>query len=146
MKVFTLYKAEKAEDLIKSLSIRRKVFVEEQQVDEALEMDGKEHISDNYLVCNSQQIAIGTCRCRRTEKGVKIERFAILPEFRKLGAGVFLINEILKLYESEDKIYLNAQEQVVNYYAQFNFFITSDVFYEAGIKHFEMEYKKRETV
>ena len=61
-------------------AIRQTVFVEEQEVDPALEYDEFESGSHHYLVLKDNQPA-GTARWRKTNKGVKLERFAVLPEF-----------------------------------------------------------------
>ena len=77
-----------------AFSIRQKVFVVEQKVDAREEYDEHEEESLHYLLYKDET-PIGTARWRHTDKGVKLERFAVLPDYRKDGAGSFLVNEVL---------------------------------------------------
>ncbi|OQA01227.1 MAG: putative N-acetyltransferase YjcF [Bacteroidetes bacterium ADurb.Bin408] len=126
-----------------SAKIRQKVFVEEQNVDPALEYDGNDPGATHYL-CYYNRIPVGTARWRRTTNGVKLERFAILPPYRNLKIGRelldFVLNDVKKV---SGKIYLHAQEKAVNYYLRAGFAIVGEAFYEAGIKHYKMILSKR---
>ncbi|MCO6495260.1 MAG: GNAT family N-acetyltransferase [Bacteroidetes bacterium] len=125
-----------------ALAIRRKVFVEEQFVSEELEFDGLDDVSETYLLFIDDK-AIATTRLRPTDKGLKIERFAVLQDYRNKGFGRMLLLFILKEISDFGKlIYLNAQEQVVEFYKNYGFEICSNRFIEAGIPHFQMQYKK----
>ena len=76
------------------LSIRRKVFVEEQNIPENIEMD--DELVQSICVCsilNKQYV--GTARYRETSSGIKLERFAVLKEHRGLGVGKALVKFIL---------------------------------------------------
>lgn len=118
--------------------IRRKVFVVEQQVDEREEYDEFE-TSSTHLIALYNNKPAGTCRFRNTEKGIKLERFAVLHEFRNKAIGAALVNKTLDLVDLNQHIYLHAQIQVVDFYAQFGFKKVGDMFVEANIKHFKME-------
>ena len=71
-------------------SIRTQVFVEEQGVPETLEHDEYEALSSHFLVFD-QKKAVATARWRRTKDGIKLERFAVLPNYRGKGIGKFLV-------------------------------------------------------
>ena len=73
-------------DLKIAFTIRKKVFVEEQKVPENIEWDEFEY-SANHVLAYIQDKPAGTARWRRTQKGMKLERFAVLPEFRFCGVG-----------------------------------------------------------
>lgn len=123
-----------------ALSIRFKVFVEEQSVDESIEIDHEDE-STHFLLSYKKQPA-GTARFRITDNGIKLERFAILSEFRGLGLG----NDLLRfvLFHARDlnmKIYLNAQHQVVGYYEKWGFVKIGEPFFEANIQHYKMIYQ-----
>ena len=122
-------------------SIRTQVFVEEQGVPETLEHDEYEALSTHFLVFD-QKKAVATARWRRTKDGIKLERFAVLPNYRGKGIGKFLVQQIIqdvKLFS--DYIYLNAQIQVVSFYEQLHFEKVGPLFEEAGIQHYKMVLK-----
>jgi predicted GNAT family N-acyltransferase len=73
-----------------ALLIRRKVFVEEQQVPLNLEFDDKEMTSYHFLTYSADRpVAAG--RMRVTGSCIKFERIATLREFRGQGAGKNLL-------------------------------------------------------
>jgi len=125
-----------------SMKIRQKVFVEEQNVDATLEYDGKDTEATHYLLYYSGQ-PVGTARWRPTLQGIKLERFALLPEFRNKGIGSKLLEKVLEdVLTTGQAIYLHAQEKAVTYYQRAGFIIEGEAFTEAGIRHFKMTLKK----
>jgi predicted GNAT family N-acyltransferase len=122
-------------------SIRIKVFVEEQKVDPELEYD-HEAESSFYLLFNDNK-PIATARWRETEQGIKLERFAMLKEFRNKGFGMELLKEVLKDVQNQNKkIYLHSQLKAVSYYERAGFVKVGEKFTEAGIEHYLMEKQK----
>lgn len=120
--------------------IRTKVFVEEQHVPSALEYDEFEDESQHYLLLFDKK-AVATCRRRYTPKGIKLERFAVLHEYRGKRLGEALVKHVLKEVLPENKpIYLHAQERVVGFYEKLGFKAYGERFVEAGIEHFAMKY------
>ena len=74
------------EELGICLSIRRRVFIEEQKIPEDIEMDDASvNAVSIYAIMNKEYV--GTARYRETESGIKLERFAVLSEYRNLGIG-----------------------------------------------------------
>ena len=121
-----------------AFSIRRKVFVEEQGVDPNLEYD-KEDQAHHYLLLLAGR-PIAAARWRETEKGIKLERFAVLPEFRNRGFGEIILEEVLKDVRPMDKtIYLHSQSRAVPFYERNGFVKEGEMFAEAGIEHFFMK-------
>jgi predicted GNAT family N-acyltransferase len=122
-----------------AFSIRRKVFVNEQSVDPNLEYD-KEDQSQHYLLLLAGK-PIATARWRETGKGIKLERFAVLPEFRNRGFGEIILDEVLKDVKPLGKtIYLHSQVRAVPFYERNGFYKEGEMFTEAGIEHYYMEY------
>ena len=119
------------------LYIRNKVFIEEQKINKKLEYDDKK-VSAIYIVAKINLIAIGTARYRSTEIGMKLERFAVLKEYRGLGVGKSLVSFLVKILKSEKNLYLNSQKKVAGFYKKLGFKIRGDVFYEAKIPHYKM--------
>ena len=119
------------------LSIRRKVFVEEQNIPENIEMD--DELVQAICVCAIlDKQYVGTARYRETSSGIKLERFAVLKKYRGLGVGKALVKFILDNLDQDQDIYLHAQEAVVNFYLLLGFKKVNDRFYEAEIPHWKM--------
>jgi predicted GNAT family N-acyltransferase len=130
-----------AQDLAsQAFAIRYKVFVEEEGVDPNLENDHEED-SHHYLLLLGGK-AVATARWRETEKGIKLERFAVLPEFRNRGLGGIILKEVLNDVMPLGKtIYLHSQLRAVPFYERHGFMKEGDVLYEAGMAHFLMKMK-----
>jgi predicted GNAT family N-acyltransferase len=127
-------------DIEKAFGIRRKVFVEEQMVDPALEYDEYESIATHYLVFDND-IPCGTARWRKTPKGIKLERFAVLPEHRKKGIGDLLVQKVLEeVLPLNLPIYLHSQLRACSLYRRNGFVEEGEIFVEAGIEHYKMRF------
>lgn len=130
------------EDLSQSHKIRLEVFVDEQKVPVEEEMDEFENNSRHYLA-RVNGLAAGTARWRVTDKGIKLERFAVRKIFRRSGVGSALMKSILEeIKRSPDlnqrEIYLHSQLDAMPLYSKFGFTKTGNIFEEAGIKHYKM--------
>lgn len=129
------------ETLEEAFKIRKVVFVVEQEVDEAEEYEFEEE-SVHFIASVDGKYA-GTARWRKTDKGVKLERFAVLKEFRSKGVGSALVSAILNDIPSDHHyLYLHAQITAMGLYAKFGFESEGDMFEEAGIKHYKMILKR----
>jgi len=119
--------------------IRRIVFIEGQQVTPDLEYEYEEE-AHHYILFEDGK-AVATARWRETDKGIKLERFATLKEFRGKGFGAALLQGILKSVIPLNKpIYLHSQADAQNFYEQFGFVKTGNLFSEANIPHYFMYY------
>lgn len=130
------------EDLEKAFNIRRNVFVIEQQVPEDEEYDEFESSSRHFLA-TANGVSCGTARWRFTDKGVKMERFAVLADFRGKQIGSALVaavlNDIKQHPESKDKkCYLHAQLAAMPLYEKFGFQAEGEMFSECDIWHYKM--------
>lgn len=122
--------------------IRRKVFVVEQQVSREEEYDSFEESSIHYLGY-VDEVPVGTARWRITKDGIKLERFAVLQEYRNSGAGTAVLKQVLKdVKPLGKKIYLNAQITAINFYLKEGFVTEGDEFIEANIRHYKMTLQK----
>jgi predicted GNAT family N-acyltransferase len=122
-----------------AFAIRKAVFVEELGVDASLEYDHEDEARHYLLFLGSKPVA--TARWRETEKGIKLERFAVLPQFRNRGIGEIILKEVLQDVSSMGKkIYLHAQIKAVPFYERNGFYKIGEKFSEAGIEHFRMEF------
>ncbi|MBC7891001.1 MAG: GNAT family N-acetyltransferase [Sphingobacteriaceae bacterium] len=123
-------------------TIRNIVFVQEQQVPEEEEYDEFERTSRHFLARLGKE-SCGTARWRFTEKGVKMERFAVLSDFRSQGVGSALVkallDDILAQPTLEGRpIYLHAQVSAMPLYSKFGFQSEGALFYDCEIPHFKM--------
>tara|TARA_B000000460_G_C21350404_1_gene320957 strand:+ start:231 stop:656 length:426 start_codon:yes stop_codon:yes gene_type:complete len=121
--------------------IREKVFIMEQNVPEDVEIDQYED-SSNHIVALLDEEFIGTARWRKTQDGIKLERFAVLKEKRGLGIGKKLVEFILEKIKNEPFVYLHAQDHVISFYKKFGFNPVGNHFYEGGISHQKMIWKQ----
>ncbi|MCX6290837.1 MAG: GNAT family N-acetyltransferase [Bacteroidetes bacterium] len=141
IKVISFLFSDKAHAALAS-EIRRNVFVEEQRVSPDEEYDEHENESTHYLVYLDDK-AIGTARWRKTEKGIKLERFAVLKEHRNSGAGSAVLTKVLSdVIPLNEKIYLHSQVAALNFYLKAGFVTEGDEFVEANIRHYKMTWKK----
>ncbi len=120
-----------------AFSIRRQVFCKEQNVPEEIEMDEFDDEATHILAYIDDK-PTGTARWRLTEDGVKMERFAVLKEYRGKSVGEELVKYILEELKDSDFIYLYAQETVIGFYEKFGFVAVGKRFYEANIPHKKM--------
>lgn len=120
--------------------IRTKVFQEEQGVSAELEFDGLDASATHFLAYINRK-AVGTARIREIDGDtVKIERLAVLPDYRKQGIGKQLMRSALSAITQRGKflVVVHAQEYVAQLYQQLGFEIVGEKFNEAGIPHVKM--------
>jgi predicted GNAT family N-acyltransferase len=82
---------------------------------------------------------------QKEENLLKIERVAVLFEFRRLKVGSTLINNIIQYFINlNDSIsfVLHSQVAVADFYKSINFISYGDKFFEDGIPHIAMKYIK----
>lgn len=131
-------KVSDADELEKVFAIRKHVFVDEQGCPPELEW---EHEDESvHFLASVNGIPAGASRWRKTDKGYKLERFAVLKEFRGMGVGQALVRTVLEdLPQDATYAYLHAQLAAMPLYAKFGFIKEGEQFEEAGIQHFKME-------
>ncbi len=130
---------ENDDDLQMCQSIRGEVFILEQNISKDVEMDDT-LINATYILATIQDEPVGTARWRYTEYGIKLERFAVLKNYRGMGIGKALVRFILESLKREKNIYLNAQESVIKFYEKLGFICYGELFIEAEIHHQKMVY------
>lgn len=139
----SIVKVTDPENLDKVFAIRRKVFVEEQECPPGLEWEYEEE--SKHFLATVNLVPAGACRWRQTDKGYKLERFAVLKEFRGKGVGQQLVRTVLSdLPANADYIYLHAQVSAVGLYEKFGFEKIGEQFEEAGIRHYKMVLKSEQ--
>ena len=125
------------QEIEKCFNIRKEVFVKEQKCDPKDEYENEEESIHFLLLDNNEPVA--TSRYRKTQFGIKMERFAVLASKRKKGYGLKILNFMIKdLSNNKDIKYLHAQVQVVGFYEKVGFKKIGEQFDEVGIMHYKM--------
>ena len=129
-------------DMWNAVDIRQIVFREEQNVPYHEDEIYEEQLqSKTYLIYLKDKV-IGTIRYREIEERTfKIERFAILKDFRNKGYGKQIIeyfSNMIAYSYNPCLVTLNAQEQTIHFYEKCGFIGEGELFLEAGIKHLRM--------
>lgn len=136
-KNITVNKVTEKTELEQVFAVRREVFVVEQNCPPELEWEFEDE-STHFLAKVDGQPA-GAARWRKTANGYKLERFAVLQQYRGQGVAQLLVQSVIDdLPEDATYIYLNAQIQAVGLYKKFGFVPTGPQFEEAGIQHYKM--------
>lgn len=120
--------------------IRRKVFIEEQNVPPDEEIDEYENESTHFVLYDGTS-PVGAGRFRDLNGYGKIERICVLPEYRGKGAGKQIMEFIHEYAQSQHykKLKLNAQEHAIPFYENIGYSVVSETFLDAGIPHKTME-------
>lgn len=120
--------------------LRRIVFIEEQGVSEADEVDGLDHAAIHLLAMDAD-LPVGTARLLVKGSVGKIGRVCVLREARGTGLGAALIRAALAEFRAMPgivRVTLGAQSHATGFYAALGFRIAGDEFLDAGIPHREM--------
>jgi predicted GNAT family N-acyltransferase len=127
-----------------ALAVRRRVFIEEQQVPESLEID--EHDADPALVTTAVHVlglnetgpvATGRLLLAEDDGHAHIGRVAVLAEHRRAGHGTAVMQALhaLALERGIYDITLAAQLHAIGFYERLGYVLRGDVFLDAGIEH-----------
>ena len=128
-------------DFEAALGIRREVFIEEQDVPEDLEIDGRDDEATHVLARGDGE-PVGTARLRDYGEGVaKVERVAVRESHRGEGWGERIMS-VVETYAREagfERVRLAAQVPVVGFYERLGYEVVGEEFMDAGIPHRSME-------
>ena len=115
-------------------AVRVKVFVEEQQVPEALEWDVHDEQCLHVLAETAAGEAVGTGRLLPDGH---IGRMAVLAPWRGRGVGAAILSELIGAAtgQGHTAVELSAQTHALGFYARFGFTVISAEYLDAGIAH-----------
>ena len=133
----TIRQAESDGDIAACMALRWRVFVEEQGVPEADELDGTEDGSV-HLMAERDGVLLGVARYHLTGDSVKISRVCVTPEARGNGLGAALIRHVLETVPARTAR-LSAQTDAVAFYEALGFTARGAAYLDAGIPHRDME-------
>ena len=124
-----------------ALQIRTRVFVDEQNVDPFIEQDAHEEDALHYIAY-LDELPVGAARWRETDRGIKLERFAVLKEYRNRDIGSRILKQVMEdVLPLGKEIYLHAQIRAIRFYEKYHFEISGEPFEEAEIIHYTMVFK-----
>ncbi|OGS40907.1 MAG: hypothetical protein A3K77_03325 [Euryarchaeota archaeon RBG_13_31_8] len=121
------------------IKIREKVFIKEQNVPKEIEIDELDKESKHFIVY-IKNIPIGCARIRKINDYAKLERIAILKEYRCRGFGKELTNFLINYCKRKgfNEIHIHSQIYVSSFYEKLGFKSIGKNFLEANIEHIEM--------
>ncbi|MBI5910490.1 MAG: GNAT family N-acetyltransferase [Betaproteobacteria bacterium] len=118
--------------------IRELVFVREQGVPLALEMDDQDTHCDHALAFAEDGLAVGTGRLLPDGH---IGRMAVLEAWRGKGVGALLLRALIEQARQRRhvSVRLNAQAHAAGFYRRYGFAVSGPEFMEAGLAHVPMQ-------
>lgn len=128
------------EDIAACIALRRAVFIEEQGIAEADEIDDLDGEAVHLLAVQDGQ-PLGTARLLRKGATGKIGRVCVLPQARGTGLGAALIRAGIAHFAADpayDTVYLSAQEPALGFYEKLGFTAYGPAYDDAGIPHRDM--------
>lgn len=133
-------KIEQTDDLAACHALRRAVFIEEQGVSEAEELDDKD-AGALHLLARRDGRPVGTARILLQGDTGKIGRVCVLAQARGTGLGAALIRAALDALRDRPGITrakLGAQTHALGFYEKLGFTAFGPVYDDAGIPHRDM--------
>jgi YbgC/YbaW family acyl-CoA thioester hydrolase len=122
-------------------TIRRAVFVDEQKVPLAMEMDAADATCLHALVVNRLGLPLATGRLHVGAPGAaRIGRMAVNQTLRGSGVGRAVLDALLNAARERgcNEVVLHAQTSAAAFYRRAGFMARGAEFEEAGIAHIEM--------
>jgi predicted GNAT family N-acyltransferase len=115
-------------------AIREEVFIVEQNIPEAIEIDLEDPDCFHVIARDKLHQAIGTARISSDHK---IARMAVLKDWRKKGVGKSLLIALIEKARKSGwtEVTLNAQTDVILIYEKLGFTRDGEVFLVANIPH-----------
>ena len=134
--------AKSKNELDNVFKIREIVFIREQKVSENIEKDKFDTTAKHFILYYKNK-PIGCARIRLVGGKAKLERIAVLKNYRGKGFGKTIVDYLIKYCKSKkiNEIFMNAQHYLKDYYKKFGFMPIGKPFMEAGIKHIKMNYQ-----
>jgi predicted GNAT family N-acyltransferase len=122
-------------------AIRRRVFIEEQNIAEDVEMDGTDASCIHLVVYDEAEAPVATGRIHIYDGEFSIGRVAVLPGHRGKRYGLFVMQVLIHACYTMggERQVVRAQVPVRGFYEKLGFTAFGEVFEEAGIPHISME-------
>lgn len=120
-------------------NIRKNVFADELRISESELFDEYDETCDHFVIFDEKNI-VGAVRFVLLEKNIKLERMAILSEFRTKNYGKNTIIQLKEYYHARGytKIILDSIYSVNGFYKKCGFLEEGGIFQRVGIDHIRM--------
>ncbi|MBO1308716.1 GNAT family N-acetyltransferase [Enterococcus sp. 669A] len=131
-----------SEIYLDAVKIRNKVFIQEQGVPLAREIDKNEAYSIHFVLYPEDHQAAATVRLLPlNSQEVKLQRMAVLKDFRSQHLGEAIIKEAELFAKQQEfrEIRLDAQLTAQSFYENQGYVTYGQVFQDAGIDHIHMK-------
>lgn len=127
-------------DYTPCIALRREVFMEEQGISEADEMDDLDDQAVHLLATDDGKL-VGTARLLFDGDTGKIGRICVVKSHRGAGLGRDLVQagiDHLKTMPGITQAKLGAQEYAIPFYEKLGFTVCGPIYDDAGIPHRDM--------
>lgn len=110
------------DEYAKAMAVRRKVFVQEQNIPEEKEFDGNDHSATHILALHNGE-PIGEMRIRYFNGFVKFERMCVLKEYRKTDVSerIMQTGMVFAARKGYEKVYGICKKELLNRWKQDGF-------------------------
>lgn len=128
----------KPDDLTECFKIRNTIFIQEQKfLEEIDEIDDTAH----HILLKLDSEPVATARYFIKNDVWYVGRFCVMKKHRKLGLGLFLMNEIEKdiIKKGFDHITLSSQYPVREFYKKAGYVEVGEMYLEENYPHIKME-------
>ena len=134
------YQVQAVENVALCLKVRRAVFIEDQGIPENIEVDGQDKQCVHFLG-ELGGAPIATLRIQKQGPKAKIQRVAVLEQYRSTGAGRAIMEEAIAWCRDwgYKEVVLGAQVTVIGFYEKFGFTVYGEAYVEADIEHRDMK-------
>lgn len=123
-------------------NIRKKVFLNEMNISESELFDENDETCEHYILFDGKE-AVGSVRFLKMNNEIKLERMAILSEFRGKNYGKSAILQLAEYYRMTgySKMILDSILSVKDFYKKCGFIEEGELFKRVGIDHIRMSLK-----
>ena len=120
-------------------NVRKNVFADELGISKSKLFDEYDETCDHFILFDGKNV-VGSVRFMLYEKTIKLERMAILQEYRKNSYGKNSILQLREFYNSLGyaQIFLDSIYSVRGFYKKCGFLEQGEIFQRVGIKHVRM--------
>lgn len=127
-------------DLAACHALRRTVFIEEQNVPEADEMDDLDTDAIHLLATDDDDRPVATARLLVRDDIGKIGRVCVLADQRGTGLGAALMRAAIDALAARGvrQVRLGSQTHAMGFYEKLGFVAEGPVYDDAGIPHRDM--------
>ena len=127
-------------DIATCRTLRRTVFIEEQGVSEADEVDDLDGQAI-HILATQDGVPVGSARLLTYGNTGKVGRVCVVQTARGTGLGAALMQAVVTQFRSMpgiECVKLGAQLHALSFYERLGFTPYGDVFLDAGIEHRDM--------